>query len=410
MGTYEITKEQARIFMLSYHGLSGRAHPKGKEAILAYISRVGCIQFDPLNIVGHNQELVLQSRIDGFKPSMLQELLYKDRLLVDGWDKQMSIYHTGDWPYFSRYRANNLERLGNKERPVVPYLPLIRKEIRERGPLSSIELEFDQAVDWPWGPTRVSRAALESMYLWGELIIHHKVNTRKVYDFAERHLPKELLELPDPNETFEQYRDWRILRRIGGIGLLWAKAGDAWLEIPETGTPQRMASIQRLLASGRLAEVRVEGITASLYMRSEFLPLLHEPAAPSSSPGARILAPLDNLLWDRRLTKELFGFDYRWEVYKPQQERTYGYYVLPVIYGDRFVARFEPGFDKKTGTFMIKNWWWEKDIQNAKNQPPKAMQQELAKCFRRFAAYLNAKKIVPGENLENTVTSWLNNV
>lgn len=410
MGTYEITKEQARIFMLSYHGLSGRAHLKGKEAILAYISRVGCIQFDPLNIVGHNQELVLQSRIDGFKPSMLQELLYKDRLLVDGWDKQMSIYHTGDWPYFSRYRANNLERLGNKERPVVPYLPLIRKEIKERGPLSSIELEFDQAVDWPWGPTRVSRAALESMYLWGELIIHHKVNTRKVYDFAERHLPKELLELPDPNETFEQYRDWRILRRIGGIGLLWAKAGDAWLEIPETGTPQRMESIQRLLASGRLAEVRVEGITAPLYMRSEFLPLLQEPAAPSSSPGARILAPLDNLLWDRRLIKELFSFDYRWEVYKPQQERTYGYYVLPVIYGDRFVARFEPGFDKKTGTFMIKNWWWEKDIQNAKNQPPKAMQRELAKCFRRFAAYLNAKKIVPGENLENTVTSWLNKI
>ncbi|HWR60764.1 MAG TPA: crosslink repair DNA glycosylase YcaQ family protein, partial [Clostridia bacterium] len=333
MGTYEITKEQARIFMLSYHGLSGRAHPKGKEAILAYISRVGCIQFDPLNIVGHNQELVLQSRIDGFKPSMLQELLYKDRLLVDGWDKQMSIYHTGDWPYFSRYRANNFERLGNKERPVVPYLPLIRKEIKERGPLSSIELEFDQAVDWPWGPTRVSRAALESMYLWGELIIHHKVNTRKVYDFAERHLPKELLELQDPNETFEQYRDWRILRRIGGIGLLWAKAGDAWLDIPETGTPQRMESIQRLLASGRLAEVRVEGITAPLYMRSEFLPLLQEPATPSSSPGTHILAPLDNLLWDRRLIKELFSFDYRWEVYKPQQERTYGYYVLPVIYG-----------------------------------------------------------------------------
>jgi len=451
MSSIQITKEQARRFMLYYHVLSGSVHPKGKEAVLAYINRVGCIQFDPLNIVGHNQELVLQSRVDGFKPSMLQEMLYKDRLLVDGWDKQMSIYRSSDWPYFRRYRATNLENLGNKERPVAPFLPLIRKELKERGPLSSIELEFNQSVNWPWGPTRVSRAALESMWFWGELIIHHKVHTRKVYDFAVHLLPKELLESPDPNETFEQYRDWRILRRIGGVGLLWAKQGDAWLEIPETKTPQRIESIQRLLASSKIIEIYVEGITAPLYMKSEHLPMMEEvlsyqdggtihtdplhhssdsfncisvPATCSTgmhgcstalptntlAPSARILAPLDNMLWDRRLVKELFDFDYRWEVYKPQSERTYGYYVLPVLYGDRFVARFEPGFDKKTRTLVIKNWWWEKDIQNSKSKPTKAMQRELTKCFRRFAAFLGAEKVLPGENLESSVTGWLKHV
>lgn len=408
MSSLQITKEQARHFMLIYHGLCGSRRLKGKDAILAYISQVGCIQFDPLNIVGHNHELVLQSRIDSFRPVMIQELLYKDRLLVDGWDKVMSIYCTSDWPYFSRYRASNLERLGNEERPVTPFLPLIRKEIRERGALSSIELNFNQTVDWPWGPTRVSRAALESMCFWGELIIHHKVHTRKVYDFAERHLPKKLLETPDPNETFEQYRDWRICRRIGGVGLLWAKPGDAWLEIPETKTPQRFESIQRLLASGKLTEVIVEGLNVPLYMRSEDMPFMEKvlSTAPGIfAPSAHILAPLDNMLWDRRLVKELFDFDYRWEVYKPQSERTYGYYVLPVLYGDRFVARFEPGFDKKAKTLAIKNWWWEKGV-----KPTKAMQRELAKCFRHFAYFLGAEKILPGEQLENSVTSWFNGI
>jgi uncharacterized protein YcaQ len=433
MEAIRITKEQARKFLLQYHGLNNRERFRGKDGILAYIGRVGCIQFDPLNIVGHNQELVLQSRIDGFKPAMLRELLYGDRLLMDGWDKVMSICLTCDWPYFKRYREDNLERLGHADKPVTPYLPMIRQEIRERGPLSSLELEYGQSVNWPWGPTRVSRAALESMYFWGELIIHHKVNTRKIYDFAERHLPKELLEAPDPNETFEQYRDWRILRRIGGVGLLWAKPGDAWLEIPETKTPQRLESVQRLLASGKLAEVDVEGMNVPLYLRSEDLPLLEKvlapagtehtgaaapggsvapaiPAAPvipasAAAPTASILAPLDNLLWDRRLVKDLFDFDYRWEVYKPVSERNYGYYVLPVLYGDRFVARFEPGYDKKAGILVLKNWWWEKGV-----KPTKPMRRELAACFRRFMAYLGAKAVLPGEDLQAGWMDWISTI
>jgi len=392
MDAIQITKTQARRFMLKYHGLYGKRLHRGKIGILEYIRKVGCIQYDPLNIVGHNQELVLQSRIDGFNPAMLRELLYDDRLLVDGWDKVMSIYLTSDWPYFSRYRASRLEWLGSPDKPVVPFLPLIRNELQQRGPLSSIDLGYDEAVGWPWGPARVSRAALESMWFWGELIIHHKVHTRKYYDFASRYLPEELLNAPDPNETFEQYRDWRIYRRIGGTGFLWDRPGDAWLEIPETRTPERRESIQRLLTSGKLSEINVEGIKAPLYMRTCDMSVLEEIRHDSRTPSLRthILAPLDNMLWDRRLVKEIFDFDYRWEVYKPQSERDYGYYVLPVLCGDRFIARFEPGFDKKSKILVIKNWWWEAGI-----KPTKAMQRELSKCFALFAEYLGARSIVP---------------
>jgi len=170
--------------LLTYQGLLPPRKLSGKEGILNYIQQIGCIQFDPLNKVGLNPDLVLQSRIQDYKPHYLQELLYKDRKLVDGWDKNMSIYLTEDWPYFKRYRDRFLKKIAEKGEDITNHLPQIREAIQEKGPLSSIDLDHDTIIDWSWAPTRISRAALESMYSWGELIIHHRVGRRKVYDFT----------------------------------------------------------------------------------------------------------------------------------------------------------------------------------------------------------------------------------
>ena len=380
----EMTKRQARRFLLAHQGLWPPYELEGKSGVIETLRRVGCIQFDPLDIVGRNPELVLQARVSDFRPVMLRELLYQDRKLLDGWDKNMSIYGVADWPYFRRRRESALRYYGESSRPATAILPQIRKAIEERGPLSSIDLDFDQTVDWSWAPTRIARAALESMYSWGELIVHHKVHTRKVYDFASRHIPAALLSATDPNETEEQYHDWRVLRRIGGVGLLWGKSGDAWLGIPGIKSKERTAVLTRLLEQGKVVEVRVEGIGPPFYMRSEDKPRLSQTLdSDSPSPRATVMAPLDNLLWDRRLAKELFDFDYVWEVYKPVAERRWGYYVLPILYGDRFVARFEPGRDKESGALMIKNWWWESGI-----IPSKRMRSALRRCFKRFLRYL----------------------
>jgi uncharacterized protein YcaQ len=112
---------------------------------------------------------------------------------------------------------------------------------------------------------------------------------------------------------------------------------------------------------------------------------------------------LDNLLWDRKFIKALFGFDYRWEVYKPVAERQYGYYVLPILYGDRFVARFEPGFDKKSRKLTIKNWWWEPEVNPSETA--------LIECFQAFKAYLHAQKIVPERKIKKRADlSWLQEI
>ena len=389
MEQIRITNTQARRFLLKHQGLFPPRAANGKKDIMAYFERVGCIQYDPLNIVGHNSDLVLQARAADFRPSMLRELLYEDRLLVDGWDKVMSIYPVEDWPCFQRRRDAEVRRQESRGPDLLPVLPQVQEAIRKRGPLSSLELDFNDPINWPWGPTRMSRAALESLYFSGELIIHHKVHTRKVYDLASRHLTADLLSAPDPNQSQEDFYAWALLRRIGGIGLLWNRASDAWVGISGLKSGERQAAVDRLMVEGKLTEVQVDGIEWPCYLRSADLSTLQESLDENvPAPQAAIIAPLDNLLWDRRFIENLFGFAYRWEVYKPAEQREYGYYVLPVLYGDRFVARFEPGRDKKNGVVTIKNWWWEADVEVTAE-----MQSALQQAFHHFIAYLGAEQI-----------------
>lgn len=389
MEPIHLNNRQARRFLLRHQGLWPPYQLKSKDEILDFIQRVACIQFDPLNIVGNNPELVLQARVHNFQTNLLQELLYKDRLLLDGWDKNMSIYSVEDWPYFNRYRKAARHRLGDSASPVTTVLSQVRKAIEQQGPLSSIDLDIDQVVDWSWAPTRLARAALESMHAWGELIIHHRVHTRKVYDFASRHIPEELLSAPDPNKTEQEYHDWYLLRRIGSLGLVWNKAGDVWLGMRGIKSKQRNAALSRLLECGKIIPVNVEGIDTPFYIRDEDRRNLDQVfTSDVPDPRAVILAPLDNILWDRRLVEAVFDFHYRWEVYKPAAERRYGYYVLPVLYGDRFVARFEPGRDKLSGALVIKNWWWEDGL----NPSPK-MLSDLSDCFLQFLNYLGTDRL-----------------
>lgn len=353
---------------------------------MAYLQRVGCIQYDPLDMVGTNPNLVLQSRIAGYSSALLTQLLYHDRILIEGWDKNMAIWPIQDWPYFRRYRERDLARL--YERPdIVQALPQVRGAITQKGPLTSAEVDLPDKVRWAWAPTQVGRAALESLYFTGELVIHHRKGTRKYYDFAKKHLPLELLDAPEPNATQAEYLAWHIMRRLGGVGLLWNRSGDAWLGIMGLDSQTRASTLQALEAKGQLMALEVVDIPYRFYIRRGDYPLLEEVMnqdLPLSQAG--FLAPLDNLLWDRKLVQALFAFDYTWEVYKPAALRQYGYYVLPVLYGDRFVARFEPRWEQ--GVLKILGWWWE-----ANTEVTPGLKAALAQALEEFCSYLQAQEI-----------------
>jgi hypothetical protein len=397
-----ITRAQAARFLLARHFLLPPRSLSGPEGIETYLTRVGCIQYDPLDRVGTNPELVLQARLSDFTPRMLFDFLYRERRAVEGFDKMMSIYLRKDLPSFSRERAAARRRFGSPESPVTQALPAVRREIERRGPLSSAELELNERVDWPWAPTKLARAALESMFFWGELIIHRRERRRKYYDLATRHLPPQLLETADPFASEEEYHAWRVARRVGGIGLLPDRPGDAWLGIRGLKSRERSRALRRLGDEGQLAEIELEGSNRRWYLLREEQPLLEAQAVPSqaaASPASpagtgsaaaevSFLAPLDNLMWDRALIEELFGFRYRWEVYKPAAEREFGYYVLPVLYGERFVARCEALRAEDGRSLYLRNWWWEPGV-----EADAELEAALERAFSAFLRYLGLEGI-----------------
>lgn len=404
--TLTISKTHARRFLLAHQRLWPPRSFLGKSGIQEYIQHVGCIQFDPINVVGRNPDLVLQSRITAYRPGLLDELLYHDRTLCDGFDKVSSIYLTADRPYFARHRARMVQQHGDPTSQPMQIAPLVLQAIGERGPLSSTDIKHGSSLNWSWGQnSSLVRASMEVLYAMGQLGIHHRVHTRRYFDLIERLLPGEVLSAPDPNVSQEDYQNWHVLRRVGGLGLANSSAAEYWLGILGVKSQVRRETLWRLVESGRIAAVEVEeNLGRTFFIRTADLPTLEASVDDSADkPRSAFLGPLDNLTWDRKLLRWIFDFDYIWEVYKPVAQRKYGYYVLPVLYGDEFVARFDPAFDKKTRRLTINNWWWEAGVNADEN-----MQASLLECFREFTAYLDVKNVQLGDQVAgNHSLKWI---
>ncbi|MEA5015214.1 MAG: crosslink repair DNA glycosylase YcaQ family protein [Candidatus Limiplasma sp.] len=355
-----ISKEQAQRFLLKKHGLLGPTPFVGKDGALAYVRQTGCMQYDPVDVCGKSHELAFLSRVKGFAMEMLRELLYEDRVLMDFWDKNMSLVLTEEWPYFEPVREAYRQDIRSRE-AIEAVAERVRAHLREHGHASSQELPLEGKADWYWSSTALSRAALEGLYFRGELVIHHKKGTVKSYALAEDCLPKELLHTPNPCQTPEDQQAWQALRRIGAVGMLWNRASDAWLGISGFTSRAREAAFARLQREESISPVQVEGIPVPLYLRREDEALLASCAKPfSGKKQVRFLAPLDCLMWDRKLIQALFGFSYKWEIYNPESQRRFSYYVLPVLYGQRFAGRVEPLCDRKGKTLIMKRFWAEK--------------------------------------------------
>lgn len=147
MEIISLTNKQARRFMLLKHGLIGEYKFSGKQGVLDFIRQAGCIQFDPIDVCGKNSELVLQSRVKGFTKQLLYSLLYEDRLLLDYFDKNLAIIETADWPYFRRYREAH-QTGGRSYNEVNAVCEKIKSVIREKGPVSSADIGFNDRVNW----------------------------------------------------------------------------------------------------------------------------------------------------------------------------------------------------------------------------------------------------------------------
>ena len=392
-----MTREQARRFILSKQGLLGQYRFAGKEGAYRYIRRAGCIQYDPVDVCGKNAELTLQSRVHGFTKKMLADLLYKDRLLVDYTDKELSVWPSEDWPYFSAYRDRSRTHGAG-----FPGIPELEKQavafIRENGPVSSDTLPIRGKVFWHssmhwsgnWhGTSPAARSVLEQLYTDGVLLIHHKSGSRKYYDLADKYFSRDLLEADNPCPDEMSFIQWRIRRRIGAVGLLWNRRSDAFLGIEMTAD-QRDEAFEKLESDDVIRKTAVEGIRFPLYFLTEDLPLAEAVLADAvdRKPRLEFLAPLDPMLWDRKLIEAVWDYRYSWEIYTPAQKRKFGYYVLPMVYGEKMAGRIEAAADRKAETLVIKNIWYEPGIRQTKK-----LNAAVDAAIRRLAKFNDCRLI-----------------
>ena len=386
---HTITKQQARQFILAKQGLIGSYRFTGKEGAYNYVRQAGCIQFDPVDVCGKNAELTLQSRVKGFRKSMLQELLYKDRKLIDYADKELSIWPAEDWPFFSSYRdrsrrlSETFEGLQELKEKAIAY-------IDENGPVCSDTLPIDGEIYWHssmhWSgnwhkKSPAARSVLEQLYTDGELIIHHKNGSRKYYDLAEKYLPAAVLKADNPCRNEFEFISWRVLRRIGAVGLLWDKSSTAFLGI-DMKADLRKEVLSDLSVNKKICSLMVEGIKVPFYYLSEDEDLLQEilDGQADLKPRMSFIAPLDPLLWDKALILALWDFRYSWEIYTP---------ALPILYGDRFVGRIEAVPDRREGILQVKGLWWEPGIRQTK-----VLNSALERALRSFAKFNDCKTIL----------------
>ena len=366
MPSIDLSRDVARRFLVLRHLLAPpRALPAEPESVLRVMDRVGSLQFDPLEIAGRNHDLVLLSRIAGYRREWTDRWLYQDRVLYETYNKMLSIVPTAELPWYRlTWDRNHAEHTGGTFDEHAPLVEELLGRIRDGGPLLPRDVGPRAAIEWYWRPTNQVRAILEALSEAGILGISRRERNLRVYDLVERLFPAELLAQRVPE--WEQRRH-RLLSRYRAGGLLGA-GGQSELWYGTGGNAAERASLRaELVERGEIVPVVVEGVKGERFVVGSELPILEQAGrevAAGEPPGGvargvAFLAPLDPLCWDRDLLRKLFDFDYVWEVYVPAAKRRWGYYVLPILFGDRLVGRIEPRIERRAGALRIAGLWWE---------------------------------------------------
>jgi uncharacterized protein YcaQ len=394
----EISSVTARRYILGRQGLWPGRRWAGRRGTARALHACELLQLDPLNVVARSHDLALHSRVIDYKPVYLDALLYQKREFFDSgghldvrpmrelpyWRVVMRRKTSaGRWAAFSALHPDVIER--------------VRAELRARGSLGNRDFAGSARID-DYRGGKITALALFYLWLSGELMTHHRRNFERFYDFRENVAPRE-----HDYEALELEADRFLMRKlVARLGLIdargWQRSMAPWLERPVAREESRRW-LDDWLAAGELAQVNVAGHAEPYYVLAsdaKTLAALEAGRVPrawraldtTTDTEAVFLAPLD-IVSARGRAKLWFDFDYVWEVYKPASRRRWGYYVLPILWGDRLVARLDPRLDRATATLVVEGFWLE---DRATGRDP-AFALALARGLLRLARFLSAKAV-----------------
>jgi uncharacterized protein YcaQ len=378
----QVTAEAARRFLVARHFLEPpRSVKGGKKGVLKVLSKLGSIQFDPLAIAGRNHDLVLHARVAGYQPGWT-DALYERREIFETTNKALSFIPTSEFPW---YRVNAGRKGPSFHAAALADNAAVAERVLERiradGPLSSADFQRESGPtkNWFGMPENAVRAVLEAYTVAGVIGLARRDGNLRYYDLLERLLPADVLAQEVPER--EQLRH-KLLSRYRAHGLLGpGGAGGTFARI--ANPPERNELRKELVELGALVPVDVEGVRGKRLVLAEELALLQAP--PEPTPSVAFIAPFDSLLWDTALLASLFDFEFVWEGFFPPAKRRWGWYVLPILFGDRFVGRIEPRIDRDESRVEFLNVWWEERFTPARADGFVDGMRDALRAYLRFA-------------------------
>lgn len=396
-----INLETARRFILGKQGLWPGRRWRGLEGAAQAMRAMEYLQLDPLQIIARSHDIALHSRVLDTTPGQWETVTYAQRRFFDwgGWLAVRPMEELPHWRAVMRREREGAPDVDGRIRHMglehAEAIAEMRAILGERGSVSN--RDFSMATRTRTQSYRGRKdSALALYYLWrtGEVMTHHRENFERVYALTEAVAPAHLIRESSEAEAARFLIEKEI--RFAGLARL-KRTSDAW----QRGVPFGQAGQigEAMLAGGEIVEVQVEGWKALHYVLGGDVPLLDElsagrvppawtPLETTTTDEVVFLSPLDPVS-ARGRAKLLFGFDYVWEVYKPAAQRKFGYYTLPVLWGERLVARFDSKLERATGTLVILGWW----LEDAALGQDEAFAKALGRGFARFVTFLGATKL-----------------
>jgi uncharacterized protein len=359
-----------RRYVVAQQGYAARARRATTREVAAEVGRLGAVQLDSISTVDRAHRITLATRIGGFDEGVVSRLLGSGRIF-EYWAHEACLLPIEDYPLFKRRMVELADhhwwgRQRTDEGRAVEREVLAR--LRDEGALPVRAFEGRSEAMWGWKP---AKRALEHLFAAGEVAIAGRQGFQRVYDLPERVIPRAALEAPAPSE--EEFRRGYALRAVMGRGAL---------------TESGIAEHCRLAGGARAIRPHVDALVADGLAERVAVddggpPVVVPPGAEiDGAPAAPVLlCPFDNLMWDRPFVRRAFGFDHLIEVYKKEPDRAYGYYVLPLLIGDRFAGRADLKSDRARGILEIKRFTPEPGIRRRLDEPLERAATRLAQSL-----------------------------
>jgi uncharacterized protein len=361
----DVTGRVARRMAVTRQRLAGPRPPAGAEGIMEIIRDVRSLQLDPISVVARSHELVVWSRLGPYRMADLERLRWNDRAVFEYWAHAASIVLTEDYPIHSLLMRKYLKpqpkegawrrrlRLWHEENQALRRYVLAA--LRRRGPLMLRDFEDRSVTGWHsggWTTGRNVERMLDVLAVQGKVVVSGRVGGQKVFDLAERWFP-DWTPRQRLSERQVEYRAAQLSLR--GLGIATPK--QIAFSFPGRRYHQLPGVLERLRKEGAIHQVRIveDGWErpGPWFVHADDLPLLDSLERGEWEPRTTLLSPFDNLVIDRDRAEALFGFRFRMEIYVPKTLRQYGYYVLPILHGDRIIGRLDPAMDRKRSILRV---------------------------------------------------------